>query len=345
MKRIFQSIGAVSLLVTIAVATQALRQQVSNPQTGDTQTKYRITGPYTHNNLTIFLIHGPDKIRGLNMLTLPEALEQHKVIVHETGDVNQLAIENVSDSEVFVQAGDIVKGGKQDRCMGVDLIVPPRSGRMPVAAFCVENGRWQRRGTEGSASFAASPNMLASKDIKLAAKSKQSQGDVWNTVAQSQTKLSNAAGAEVRAETSATSMELSLENKTVQVKTEDYIKALDSITKSDNDILGYVFAINGNINSADIYPTNALFKKLWPRLLKASATEAFSESSDQTKPHGVTTDMVERFLADADKGTESEKEVTKRVRMVTRESSQNVLFETTDGSRKNQWVHRNYIAK
>src|SRR5215472_5168028 len=55
---------------------------------------YRLSGPYTHDNLTIFLIHGADQLKGKNILTLDEALEQKKVIVHETKQVNELAVEN-----------------------------------------------------------------------------------------------------------------------------------------------------------------------------------------------------------------------------------------------------------
>jgi hypothetical protein len=71
---------------------------------------YKITGPFTHENLTVFLIHGPNKI-GKSFLTLEEALDQRKVIVYETRDVNELAIENVSNKDVFIESGDIVKGG------------------------------------------------------------------------------------------------------------------------------------------------------------------------------------------------------------------------------------------
>jgi len=70
---------------------------------------------------------------------LQEAMERKAVIVHETSEVNELSIENVSQSEeVLVQAGDIVKGGRQDRVLAVDLIMPAGSGKMPIAAFCVE---------------------------------------------------------------------------------------------------------------------------------------------------------------------------------------------------------------
>ena len=77
-------------------------------QAGD----YKLSGPYTHDNLTIYLIHGEDQLQGKTLLTLEEALEQKKVVVHETQQVNELAIENTSDEDVFVQSGDIIKGGR-----------------------------------------------------------------------------------------------------------------------------------------------------------------------------------------------------------------------------------------
>src|SRR5439155_10084907 len=106
---------------------------------------YRVSGPFTHDNLTIFLLHGKDQIEGKKLLTLDEALAAKKVIVHETKDVNKLAIENVSNEDVFVQAGDVVKGGQQDRALAVDMIVPPKSGKVPIPSFCVEQGRWSKR--------------------------------------------------------------------------------------------------------------------------------------------------------------------------------------------------------
>src|SRR6266436_2633958 len=69
--------------------------------------EFAISGPFQHENLTIFLIHGKDRIKGATILTLQEALEQRKAIVHETGSVNELIVENVSkDVEVFIQSGD-----------------------------------------------------------------------------------------------------------------------------------------------------------------------------------------------------------------------------------------------
>ena len=116
--------------------------------------------------MAIYLIHGKDVIRRTKFLTLQEALTQKQIIVHETGNVQQLEVENVSaDFEVFIQVGDIVKGGKQDRVLSFDMLVPPRSGRVSIAACCVESGRWRQRGGEDARQFSESSGQAAMQGL------------------------------------------------------------------------------------------------------------------------------------------------------------------------------------
>ena len=62
--------------------------------------------------------------------------------------MSELLIENLlADKDVFIQAGEILRGGRQDRTLGVDFVVPAMS-KLPVPSFCVESGRWHRRGAE-----------------------------------------------------------------------------------------------------------------------------------------------------------------------------------------------------
>jgi hypothetical protein len=97
-----------------------------------------VAGPFTHENLSIFVLRGADSFDGSRFIPLDEALEQKCVIVHETGNVGQLEIENLSEAlDLYVQAGDVVKGGRQDRTLGVDFVLPAKSGRVPVPSFCV----------------------------------------------------------------------------------------------------------------------------------------------------------------------------------------------------------------
>jgi ARG and Rhodanese-Phosphatase-superfamily-associated Protein domain len=324
---------------------------------------YSITGPYSHKNLTIFLLHGEGQRESKPLLTLQEAMEKKKVIVHETGDVNNLSIENVSDEEVYVQSGDIVKGGQQDRVLAIDLIVPPKSGKLPIESFCVEQGRWSRRGQEADKMFGRSDNALSSKELKIAAKHTASQKDVWDKVARSQAKLSEgvanakpvstiqvsegvlSAPISVASDQSASSLQLTLENKHVKETSGEYIKKLTPIIEGKADVIGYAFAINGKINSADVYASNSLFKKLWPKLLESSAIEAIGELEKDKQYDPVGAEAVKAFLAESENGKASEKQITARVSAIKRETEKNLFFETRDQKQKGTWVHRNYIKK
>ncbi len=309
----------------------------------------RLSGPYTHKNLTVYLIHGDDVRKGVTPLTLEEAMERDVVVVHETEDVNELAIENISPKhEVYVQAGDIVKGGKQDRVLGVDLIVPVRSGRMPIDSFCVEHGRWTPRGNESSTRFESSNDYVASKDMKIAAKHSKSQGEVWNEVEKSQDKLSAATNSNTASSMSKSSLPLTLENPRVCADSAEYVKALSDITDGKTDVIGFLFAINGEINSADTYGSSGLFIKLWPKLLKAAAIEAVAES-DQSEsrqarivPQVSLADIETFFETSETAQIADEREVTDRIKMLTRESKTSVFIESLDGG---MLLHRNYIMK
>lgn len=309
---------------------------------------YRLSGPYTHENLTVFLVHGKDQTTR-TFLTLEEALAQKKVRVYETKEVNELAIRNLSNQDVYVQSGDIVRGGDQDRMISVDFIVPPRSGRMPIAAFCVESGRWNRRGREDSSSFSSSANSVALKDLKLAAKSEKSQQAVWDNVKVAQGKLAanvvTSKAAPSNIENATASYDISVEDSNVKEATAKYINALAGIVRSKPDVIGYVFAINGEVNSADIYASRALFIKLWPKLLKSSAVESIAELKKDFQPKPVTDETIRGFLGDSEKATAEAKQVTPRVKLVTREDDKNAFFETIDSQQKDGWVHRNYIRK
>ncbi len=342
-------LGLLVMAIGVSVGILAMAQMYSlspvgsPPQAGN----YKITGPYTHDNLSVFLVHGKDRISGKTFLTLQEALIQKKIIVFETRSVNELAIENVSNDEVYVQSGEIVKGGQQDRVLAIDMIVPAKSGKMPISAFCVEHGRWSRRGNEQVAVFSSSAEVVATRDLKLAAKSSRSQGAVWENVTLAQDKLSQNVGTRVNGAASESSLQLALENKAVQKSADEYIKALSGITNGQNDVIGYAFAINGKVNSADVYASSDLFKKLWPKLLKASAIEAIAEFRKEAKFAPVSKENVTTFLDDSETGKAVEKseDLTKRIQLVTRESDENIFFETRDRTRKEVWVHRNYIKK
>jgi hypothetical protein len=307
----------------------------------------RLTGPYTHDNLTIFLIHGDDQMKGRKLLTLDEALEQKKVVVHETKEVNKLAIENTSDEEVFIQAGDIVKGGQQDRIIAIDVIVPPKSGKLPLESFCVEAGRWAAREGEAVEQFGSSKNAIPNAGLKGAARAARSQRGVWDNVARAQAKLSANVGDNVKSAKSESSLQLTLEHKKLVETVAAYEKALKDCAsgKEKSDVIGLVIAVNGKMNSGDVYASHDLFLKLWPKLLQASAVEAVTELQKDKKFDPATLDAAKAWLADAEKGKRSDADVNKRLTEVRQESEKILLFETLDRDLKGACLRRSYVTK
>lgn len=307
---------------------------------------YRISAPYSHKNLTIFLIHGKDETSKTNILTLQEAMERKILRVYETSDVNELAVENISKYfDVFIQSGDIVKGGKQDRILAVSIIIPARSGRITIEAFCVESGRWQKRGNEDAGQFSSSNDRIVSKELKLAANGDRSQQEVWAKVSEAQDKLSKNLGGAVASANSRSSLQLSLENSKVTTTADEYVRKLSNLIEGRSDVIGYAFAVNGKINSADVYVSNALFKKLWPRMLKAAAIEAVAEKDGRSASVPVAKPAeVQAFMADADEGQAEERAASGSARIVTRDRKDSAVYEARDDKSKTV-VHRAYVKK
>ena len=331
-----RSIVGVCALMLIIFGTLG----VVNAQNG-----YKISAPHTYKNLTIFLLHGKDESSGKNVLTLQEAMERKLFFVYETSEVNELEVENRSKQfDVFIQSGDIVKGGKQDRVLAVSIIIPAGSGRVKIEAFCVESGRWTKRGEEDSAKFTSSNDRIVTKELKIAANGARSQQQVWSQVSEAQARLGKNVGDSVASGDSSSSLQLSLENKKVVATVDEYIKSLGNIVDGKSDVIGYAFAINGKINSADVYVSNALFTKVWMKMLKASATEAVSESKSVRLADPVKADAVRSMIDDAEKARPKEQSVGSGARLVTREDKDNVMFESRDEKTK-AVVHRNYVKK
>jgi hypothetical protein len=335
MRQIKSAISLAIMVFAVAAVTTV------GAQTYATQ----ISEPISYKNLTVFLIHGKDQTNKKNIIGLAEAMERKLLKVYETSDVNELEVENISKTQdVFIQSGDIVKGGKQDRVLAVSIIIPARSGRVKIDAFCVESGRWEKRKNESVSDFSSADGRVVSKDLKMAANGTRSQQEVWNKVSEAQKKLSANVGTSVAAAESASSLQLSLENAKVAENAEEYIAKLRSAIDGKSDVIGYAIAINGQINSADVYVSNDLFKKLWPRMLKAAAVEAVAESRAVRLAEPVKADAVKKFLTDADKGTARERAVAGQASVVTREKDDNTVFEARD-DRSKTIVHRNYVKK
>ena len=328
---------------------------------------YRFSGPYTHRNLAVYLIHRGGRDAGPAPLTLGEAMRTGAIRVIETGNVQELIVNNPGDREIFIQAGDIVKGGKQDRVLTVSMIVPPNSGNIPIGAFCIEQDRWARRGSERVAEFSASTARLPSKAGKIAMMERAAppqsgrevragigrsalirrslgsdrQGQVWGSVRKTQERLSSYMDRDVADRRSRSSLQLSLENKDLAAVLTEFEKALGGLPETHPDAVGYAFAVGGRINSGDEFASAGLFRKLWRRQLRAAATEALAAAGPHNgKP--PTSAQVAAFVGRAGAAAAVSKAMPGNMVLITRETATSLYTEALRGS--GGWIHRSFIS-
>jgi hypothetical protein len=245
----------------------------------------------------------------------------------DNAEVQELEIENKTDLPLFVQAGDVVKGGKQDRTIVADLIIPPNSGRMPIASFCVEQGRW----SGSSARFQVS-NLIAPTPALKRAIQDGDQQKVWSKVAE----VTRA----VSVETVTGTLSAALPHTEEDI--EKYSQALKGIVDQETQAVGFVVAVNGEPVAADLYGNPGLFRKMWPKLLSSYALHAVGQRTDkEEETQEITLDACRDFLAGATK-TEREENISGDVVLEVRSNDKIQGFHYRRGDKL---LHVNLNAK
>ncbi len=307
-----------------------------------------INDPKTVENLSLFILTGKEKVVGKRYNTLSEAMNTKQVTVKETGSVNELSIDNNGTDYVFIHSGDIVKGGKQDRTISHDIIVAPNTKDMPLASFCVEQGRWEQRADEVVVAFSANTKMLSSRDLKLAAKHENNQGKVWSKVSEQKAylneKLSKRKGyaVEVAANESASSLQLALESEELK-KSKDsiYEKLKDLIDMPD--AIGYAYAINGEIYGVEVYNNKRLFADFWDKILESVIVEAISKEGEETSPEKTQKEVLAYMEAVKGNDKKTEKKLNELTNFKTIENDNGSIVFSTEDLEKQQWVHKSYM--
>ena len=103
-------------------------------------------------------------------------------------EVNRLVLVNNSKHPLILLAGEVVTGGKQDRVVGKDRIVPAESDPVDLSVFCVEHGRW----TETSTKFDTHASVMLQPSVRMKALADQDQQKVWDEVGSSRTAMARA---------------------------------------------------------------------------------------------------------------------------------------------------------
>lgn len=309
---------------------------------------YKVLDPIRHGNLTVFPVVAQKSYPTGEFLTLDEGLRSGEVIVTEAGhvqglirrhpvpavhydgaQVNKLVLINNSKRPLLLLAGEIVTGGKQDRVIGKDRIVPPESDPVDLDVFCVEPGRWVATTQHFGASEAMYGRsvggpvhtpmaMMAQPSVRAKAMADKDQGEVWAEVRKQQAEISSnlevprpssttvevtaGAASEVRAELAQTSSYAKvMENEAVKKQVEAVAKPIEQNYQSliaqlrDRHAVGVVVAVNGRIIWADVFASTDLLEKYWPKLVRSYASEAVVTRAKEVE---VTTIRAQSFLED-----------------------------------------------
>ena len=280
---------------------------------------YKVLEPIRHGNLTVFPVLASKSYPTGEFLTLDEGLRSGEVVVTEYGSlrglirrhpmppdvngnargnaqVNRLVLVNNSKRPLLLLAGEIVTGGKQDRVIGKDRIVPAESDPVDLSVFCVEPGRWTATSEHFGASGAtyggpshgvgsnAVATLMAQPSVRAKAMGDKDQDEVWAEVK----KQREAVSVEVLAAAPMVASEMAQTSSYAKVMENDEVKKrvdavagpieqnYQSLIKQlrDRNAVGVVVAVNGRIIWADVFASTELLEKYWPKLVRSYASEA-----------------------------------------------------------------------
>jgi hypothetical protein len=193
---------------------------------------------------------------------------------HNGPDVNSLDIENKGEDTVFIMAGELVRGGNQDRVVAEDFVLAPHSGKKDLPVFCVEQSRWTHEGYyAGTTQFGLVNNVVANSIRQIVVQA-PAQEAVWSGVAQ--ITKSNDAVSETQ---SYNSLE---ESKEFTEKRNSYLTAVKSAYANDDKIIGFIITDKANkVLGCDIFCKNSLFKKEYSSLLHSYITEVITPEGEK----------------------------------------------------------------
>jgi hypothetical protein len=320
-------LGAIfgSLFGITALGGLAFIGAAPNPAPGKPEGNWRLLDPVAYENITIFPVVSSSTQDTSPFLTLDEGLSSGQVIVSEQGgaglartrdgrpmavpqyssgaSVNQLVLINRSKRPLLLLAGELVSGGKQDRIIGKDRIVPVGSEPLPLDVFCVEHGRWT-----GASSQFGQAKTIVHPSVREQAAVAQNQSEVWNavrsgTLAAPKAVSGGVAGgpaaapprpaplsADVISETIATAAptqsyakiyEQSRAGASVDSFVEELRRRFDRATLGlkGERVVGVVVAYGGDVAWSDIFASGELFEQYWSKLLRSYAVEALARPS------------------------------------------------------------------
>jgi hypothetical protein len=297
---------------------------------------YRVLAPIVSGNLLLFPVVRADGKSAMEtpFITLDEGLKSGDVEVTEAGrarglvrrrgagdsqnsyrsdEVNTLVLVNHSRRPLLLLAGEVVTGGKQDRIVAKDRIVPADADPIDLSVFCIEPGRWTESSSEfGASNKSSAQSFMVQPAVRERAMVDQDQQQVWDSVhgAMSQLEVAAAPPASVGGgggtpeaappvAHGTTSYARMMQDPAVSEKVDEaaapVMKAREEVLAKlrDEHAVGVVVAVHGEIVWADLFASTDLLARYWTKLVRSYAAESLTEGENHSAP-GVAD--AQRFL-------------------------------------------------
>jgi hypothetical protein len=295
-------------LVGLFVFTKAFPQFVLKEGYLSVYPKDKTEQQFKFKNLILYPIIGGNEFQHEshkgNYTSLEDALKLKKVRITEKessgAEVNELYIENLSKDTVYLMAGEVIKGGKQDRVISDDRVLEPRSGKINLEVFCVEQSRWTYRSDRNFSQY----HSLSANSVRKSAAVSKNQGEVWQKVSEVTGKQN------VR---TATGTYTALSNSgDLGKELGAYLTHFQSAFKSIPNCVGFVGISGNQIIGCDIFANTDMLKKQLKSLLQSYSTEAIANGKPAVSDYTKVNSYLKGYLANEQDQDKKIEEVGKK---------------------------------
>src|SRR5258708_8289011 len=216
------------------------------------KSSFHFTDPIQYENLIVQFLLGPSVPP--DYLTLAEGCRLNIVEILETGMVGRLSVHNRSPKKpLFIQLGELLKGGLQDRTIATDLVIDPGEQYDGLSVYCVEQARWSKRQAEDHKKFVSTQDFVATKPLRSSLERKEDQSAVWAAIASAEHRMARQMPGYLGSKVSPSSLQLSLEDPALQKRVQQGFRAISEQTRIDAKTVGAAITITTHFEKTDCY--------------------------------------------------------------------------------------------
>jgi hypothetical protein len=253
--------------------TSGLTAPPTTTPAGLTIGDYELGAPIMAGNAAVIPVMYKDvaKQKG-DEITLSEAKKLGLVEIIELPgdeDYRKLRVHNKSDRPLLLIGGELLLGGKQDRIVVHDVIIPPGLTQ-DVDVDCVEHDRW-----DGNTRHFDYSSKIVPSTVRDAA-AYEGQDKVWESVG-TVNKMSN--GAPLEGGRSST-IQVTLNSPEVEKKVKEELPKLSKALEANSKAVGFIFVLNGEIRSMDLFGNPKTFQATRESLIHSLLAEAALTKGD-----------------------------------------------------------------